>query len=158
MEQFREWIISVVAVSMLVGMVRLVIPAGSVGKLASFIGGLLLLLALLRPLPDIEPTALLPDVEMQQEAFAQRQGELTAEVQSQLEARIAEETAAYISNKARGMGMELSVRIETEINPEGIPVPAKAVLSGPYTQALAAYMEQELGIPAERQVWNEKER
>jgi stage III sporulation protein AF len=143
---------------MVVSVVRMAAPAGSVGKLSAFTGGLLLLLALLRPLPQIKPEQLLSKPEARRETLTQRQEELSREAQSQLEAGIAQEAAAYISNKARQLGLDVSVRVNTRISPEGIPVPAEAVFSGAYVPELAAYTEQELGIPAERQVWNEEER
>ena len=158
MEWFEGWILSVVTVSMIVSVVRMVIPPGSIGKLASFTGGLLLLLALLWPLPEIRPKRLLSDAGERQAELARRQEELSAQVQTRLQTGIAQETAAYISNKARGLGADISVRVDTRTSPEGIPVPVEAVITGDYLPELAAYIEQELGIPAERQVWNEEER
>ena len=158
MESFKEWILSVVMVSMVVCMVRTAIPAGSTGKLAAFTGGLLLLLALLYPLPEIKVELQLLETVERREALAQRQEELTKETQSRLGNGIAQETAAYISDKANGLGVDISVRVNTQVNPEGIPVPVETVISGAYVPELAAYIEQELGIPAERQVWNEEER
>ena len=54
------------------------------------------------------------------------------------------------------LGLEVSARVETRAGEDGVPVPWSAELTGPRTEALASYLETELGIPAERQVWHER--
>lgn len=34
-----------------------------------------------------------------------------------------------------------------------MPIPSSAEITGPYQEELAAYMESELGIPRDRQIW-----
>ena len=48
--------------TMLLSLVQVLLPKGSVQKIASFTGGLLLLLALLRPLLGADVSDLLPDL------------------------------------------------------------------------------------------------
>ena len=48
----------------------------------------------------------------------------------------------------------MTVRVETELE-AGTPIPASAELRGPYSQGLADWIAEELGIPAERQVWHD---
>ena len=55
------------------------------------------------------------------------------------------------------LGLEVTVRVETRTEGNGIPVPWSAELTGSWSQALASALETELGIPAERQVWHERE-
>lgn len=155
MEAVRSWLASVVMVSMLIGVIKLLIPKGSVQKIASFTGGLILLLALLRPLMEIELTDLMPDIEVYRAEMDEYQSVLAKEEENRLKQRIAEQAAAYISDKAEAMGAEVSVRVKTAISSEGIPLPAEAEISGIYVPELAEYIERDLGIPAERQVWCE---
>ena len=157
MELIRSWLASVVMVSMLLGVVRLLTPKGSVQKIASFTGGLILLLALLQPLVEVELTELIPDVEVYREEVGERRDELAKEEEKHLEQGIAERTAAYISDKAEAMGAEVSVQVKTDLSPEGVPFPVEAELAGDYSPELAEYIERELGIPAEGQVWYEDE-
>ena len=49
------------------------------------------------------------------------------------------------------------MQVETKPAGDGVPVPWRAELWGPRSPALATYMEEELGIPGERQVWHEGE-
>ena len=55
------------------------------------------------------------------------------------------------------MGLRVTANVKTEPGAEGIPVPVSASLSGERSAALEGWMERELGIPAERQVWYEQE-
>jgi len=157
MELIRQWLTSVVTVSMLLSLVQMLIPKGGVQKIASFTGGLLLLLALLRPLMEVEFSELVSDLGVYHEEVAERREELALEEEKQLERSIAERTTAYISDKAEVLGAEVSVRVKTIPSSEGIPLPAEAEITGDYSSELAEYIERDLGIPAERQVWREDE-
>ena len=53
MGALREWLTSLVAVSMLLSVAQTLVPEGSIRKIASFTGGLILLVVLLRPLLEI---------------------------------------------------------------------------------------------------------
>jgi hypothetical protein len=39
----------------------------------------------------------------------------------------------------------------------GIPLPVSAAVQGAYSPALAECMEEEVGIPAQKQIWLEEE-
>ena len=146
MEAVRAWLTSVVLVSVLLSAAQSLIPPGTVRKAAGFTGGLILLLVLLRPVLGAD----LEHVEERQEELADTQAEAMASI-------IAEQTEAYILDKAGELGLEVTVRVETRTEGNGIPVPWSAELTGSWSQALASALETELGIPAERQVWHERE-
>ena len=152
----RSWLTSVIMVTMLLSLVQVLLPKGSVQKIASFTGGLLLLLALLRPLLGADVSDLLPDLQRYQGEIEQRQEELQQVETGYWEQSIAEKTEAYIWDKAAQIGWEGTVQVEVELSPEGLPVPLRAELSGPYCRELEQELAQELGIPVERQVWNER--
>ena len=92
MEALRGWLTGVVAVSALLFLVRTLCPKNAVGRVAEFTGGLLLLLALLRPLTALEGDWTLPDLE---EEISRRQEELEAH----RETVIAEKIEAYKSEQ-----------------------------------------------------------
>ena len=147
MEAVRVWLTSVVLVSVLLSAAQSLIPPGTVRKAAGFTGGLILLLVLLRPVlgADLDQTA----VEERQAELADTQTEAMASI-------IAEQTEAYILDKAGELGAEVTVRVETRTGGDGVPVPWSAELTGAQSEALASALETELGIPAERQVWHER--
>ena len=55
------------------------------------------------------------------------------------------------------LGLSVAVRVVTRPGADGVPVPWAAELTGQRSAALAACMAEDLGIPAERQVWHERE-
>ena len=157
MGALREWRTSLVAVSMLLSVARTLVPEGSIRKISSFTGGLILLVVLLRPLLGADLSRLDLHLEDYERAIGQRQEELASAGEAELAGIIEERTAAYISDKADTLGLAVKVQVETKPAGDGVPVPWRAELWGPRSPALATYMEEELGIPGERQVWHEGE-
>ena len=156
MEAVREWLTSLVLVSLLLSVTQSLIPEGTLRRAASFTGGLILLFALLRPVLGADLRRLELDFGGYQAEIAARQEELTAARTEAMTSIIAERTEAYILDKAGEMGLEVSARVETRAGEDGVPVPWSVELTGLRTEALASYLETELGIPAERQVWHER--
>jgi len=148
MAAVRSWLFSVVLASMLLSLVRTLLPEGGVRRAASFTGGLLLLLALLRPAAGLGGVSLEMDGCAQE--IEERREELEAENREELRSLIESRTAAYILEHG---GVSASVTAEEDEN--GILRPAAAEVEGPYSQALSEWMESELGIRRERQVWGE---
>lgn len=153
----REWLTSVVAVTLLLTAVQTLVPEGSLRKISSFTGGLVLLAALLQPVLKTDLSRIRLDFEGYSSAVREREEELNRAGERELAAVIAAKTEAYILDKAALLGLSVTVRVETETGADGIPLPAAAELSGGWSAELAAYMVQELGIPKERQVWHENE-
>ena len=151
MEAVRAWLTSVVLVSVLLSAAQSLIPPGTVRKAAGFTGGLILLLVLLRPVLGADLEHLELDFDHYQAAVEERQEELADTQTEAMASIIAEQTEAYILDKAGELGLEVTVRVETRTEGNGIPVPWSAELTGSWSQALASALETELGIPAERQ-------
>lgn len=157
MEALGRWLLSVSAAALLVSVVQALIPEGGLRRTASFTGGLLLLAVLLRPAVDLDLSSLSLGLEAWTEQVEQRQSELEQQQTNALAEGIAERTAAYISDKAAALGLRVTVRVETETGEDGIPIPAAVEVDGPRSDALSAYIAEELGIPAQRQVWKEQD-
>ena len=81
------------------------VPEGTVRKITSFIGGLLLLLVMLQPLLRTDLGSLRIHAEDYAAAFEERQAELESAENEALAQGIAERTAAYISDKANTLGL-----------------------------------------------------
>ena len=154
----REWLTSVVVVSLLLASAQSLVPEGSLKRIASFTGGLILLLAMLRPLADFGGGERINlDFDGLAQEIEARRAELDQEGNTLLAQGIASKTAAYIWDKAASLGLSVTVRVETAPGEDGIPLPWSAEVTGERSAELAAYMERELGIPRERQVWHEEE-
>lgn len=148
MEVLREWIVSLVAVSLLVAIVQSLTGSGAVRRAADFVCALALLAALLRPLPGLEWESLLPDEADYAEAVAKLQREMESTQAAELETGIAERTASYISDKAR-----CAVRVETKVK-GGVPLPWRVELERDYEKGLSDWILETVGIPEERQAWH----
>ena len=155
MEHIRQWLCSVVAVSLLVSVVQSLVPKGSLGRVSSFLSGLVLLAVLLGPLPELDLAGL--ELGNLQEETREIRQKMEAEEETALKAGIAERTEAYISDKAAALGGTVRARVETRTGEDGVPLPWSAELEGEYTEELAQWMETALDIPRERQVWHGRE-
>lgn len=109
---------------------------------------------LLQPLAALRGADLDLSFQDCRQAVEQQQTELEDRRQAELTALIESATAAYISDKADSMGLALEARVTAEAA-DGVPVPVRVTLTGEKSGELSRWLETELGIPAERQVWNE---
>ena len=130
-------------------------PKGSLREITSFVGGLLLLAVLLRPLGSVDLSAVSLNLDAYRQTVEQRQAELEQEGQKELVGLIEAELESYISDKAADMGLTLRVQVTVEPEGSGVTVPVSVELTGPRSEVLSRWLETELGVPAERQVWNE---
>ena len=155
MEHVRQWLTSIVTVSLLLSVIQSLVPQGSLRRVSSFLGGLVLLAILLAPLPGLDFAGLeVPDWQKETEEVRRK---LEAEEESALAAGIAGQTEAYISDKAAALGLTVQARVETRTGEDGVPVPWSADMEGGYAEELAQWIEAELDIPRERQVWHGRE-
>ena len=150
----RAWLTAVVSMTLLLSVVQTLMPKGSL-RVTSFVGGLLLLAVLLRPLGSVDLSAVSLDLSAYRQTVEQRQAELEQDGQKELVGLIEAELESYIWDKAADMGLTLRVQVTVEPDGSGVPVPVSVELTGPRSETLSRWLETELGVPAERQVWNE---
>lgn len=150
----RAWLMTVVAAALLISLAESLIPEGSLKKIASLTGGLVLLLTLLQPVLKVDLQKLDIHYDEYAQEITQRQEELESSGSNELAGLIADKTEAYILDKAKTLGVDCTATVSTETGEDGVPIPYSVTLQGTRSEALAEYMEQELGIPRERQVWN----
>ena len=144
----RSWLLGVVACALLVSACEQLTDGGTMKKIVRFVGGMLLMLALLRPLLRLDLTDFAVNAGAYREAVAQLEEELGAQRQSELSARIATQTGAYIEDKAASLGASIRAVVTTEER-GGVPV----TLYGEENAEIGAYIERELGIAKEDQRW-----
>lgn len=151
----KGWLLGVVLTALAGGLARRLAPRGREQAMVRLAGGLLLTLAILRPLAGRERTGeeWLADLSLPAE-----QAEFLRENQREaFSAIIAEKTAAYIWDKANRLGLGCTVTVTTAAGESGLPLPDTAVIRGPYSGELARCIEEEVGIPAEKQIWLEED-
>lgn len=152
----RAWLLGIVLTSLAGGLARQLAPAGKEQAMVRLVSGLLLALAILRPLAggnrektDWELPSLRRETE---QAAAYRKNQ-----QDQLSAIIAEKTEAYIWDKANQLGLACEPTVTTAAGESGVPLPESVTIRGPYSPELAKCIEEEVGIPAEKQIWLEED-
>ena len=150
----RSWLLSVTACAVLVSIVQQLTDGGAMKKIMRFVGGMVLMLAMLRPLLSL--TFDLPELDggHYREAVEVLKETLNAEQDSALGDSIAAQTQAYIEDKAASLGLNVRAEVRTAIY-DGVPLPDSATLYGEKNAALGAYIVQELGIAEENQLWIE---
>ena len=151
-ETIREWIRSVVMVTMLLSVGQAMIPEGQIRKIFSFAGGLVMIMVLLQPVLGVETGTLMESLEVYERQIFKQKEELEQLVRAEQETIIEENLTAYISDKAEALEEGGAVRIRVETAEDGT-VTLSAELVGQPSEPLTEYLEQELGIPRERQVW-----
>jgi uncharacterized protein YgbK (DUF1537 family) len=150
MEHIREYLVSVTAAALLVGIIRCL--AGNKG-LIHLISGIFLLLTLIRPITEISLTDMTRLHEkIQNEAVrASDQGEDYAE--AAMTRHIKEQCQAYILDKANAFGAQ----IHADFTLNAQMVPEACTIQGEVTsyakQQLSKILQSDLGIPREAQQW-----
>lgn len=158
MEGIRNYLVSVIAASILCACIRVFFDEkSSSGKVSRLICGLFLAFTVIAPVADIKITdfALFAvDLEAEARAVSAAGEEFSQNAMAQI---IISKTEAYILDKAQAMGAELTVLVE--IGDPAQPVPTRVQIRGnvsPYARSeLQRIIAEDLGIPKEDQLWME---
>ena len=154
MELFRTWLLGIIGSVLTLGVIYALIPAGKLRSAARFTGGLILLLAVIGPLARFDP-----GWDFAYDEYAgeiQRQIDIYQEENlNQTRSIIAEQTGAYISDKGNEMGVTCHPVVTTRLD-DGVPYPDSVTMDIPLHRELADCIARDLGIPLERQYWQER--
>lgn len=157
MEFLKNWILGITAAALAASLAQSLTPEGTVKKVGKLVCGLVLLLAVLRPVVSLDPAALVPDWAAL-EGLTQNDAEESGE--EALKILIAQKTGAYIVDKGQSLGLQCEARVGVAQDGSGWPVPWEAEISGTWTaeqkKALSRAVEEDLGIPAQRQSFREE--
>ena len=156
MDGLRRYLFSLAAAALLCAMVKSLVPKGKMERVVSMLCGVFLAMTAMSPLAKWE----LPDfaAQLSKVQIAAEEAKTGVEIQSReaLCAIIKEKTQTYIWDKAKELGLDVEVTVTVEAK-DGCPYPAAVHISGPCTasqrQALTGYIEENLAIGKERQLW-----
>ena len=154
MAALREWLTSIVAVTLLISLAETLVPEGALRKVASFVGGLVLFSALVQPLLDLAPGDLVPAwsaylVQAEEERLA-----LETVRNEQLAEEVARLSAERIESRAAELGLRVAAVVKTSVGEGGLPLPDAVELKGEYAEELSEWISSELGISESSQVWS----
>lgn len=157
----RSWLLGVTAAALVLALAEALAPEGSVKRVCRLAGGMALLLAAAGPvLGVLDGSALTQAVEDWRGRSQHWEQELEEQNEQFYLAIIEEETAAYVMDKARELGFECAVEVTYGYDGDGVPCPWEIAARGTWTQEqrsrLERLLEEELGVPAQRQFYDEE--
>ncbi len=156
MAAVKSWLLGVVLTAFAASLARQLAPKGRQAAAVSLAGGLLLALALARPLVRIDWA----DMALPAGSFAAQSRETAADYrkkqQETLSAIIADRTEAYIWDKAAGLDGNYRFTVSVSAGESGVPLPRSVTIAGPYSRELSQWLERELGLDAAAQNWLEE--
>ncbi len=155
----REAFRAVIWLSVFSGVILLLCPEGGVKRVLSVLCTSALALSIL---PAVNTLGVEWETEAMEQNWASQQIEAQgAAAGSQLQQMfIQSEVETYLSDQAVALGIgELRIRIETRQNTDGFWIPWASAVEEPLEpwqkDALGRMLQEDLGIPPERQNWNE---
>lgn len=163
MELLGRWVVGLAGAALCCGLALSLTPRGRVHRVLRLVCGMVMVIALISPLMDIDIGELSVNSAYYRERLGDLQGR-TQETSDRLSRTIIEEEcAAYILDKAQVIGLDIqAVSVTAKWGDEGWFYPCEAHITangGSEEQRgrLAAFIEGELGIERERQYWDGKE-
>ena len=156
----RSWLLGVTAAALVLALAEALAPEGSVKKVCRLAGGMALLLAAAGPvLEALDGNLLAGAVEGWRDRSQRYERELEENNERLYLAIIEEETAAYVMDKARELGFECAVEVTCGYDENGVPCPWEVAARGQWAPEqrarLERLLEEELGVPAQRQYYEE---
>ena len=155
-ELLGKWLMGVTCAAMILALAEGLSPAGGPKRAARLAGGLLLLLAVIKPLLSLDGSDLtrtMTEYRLEAEYSAQA---LEGENKTLMKDIIEAQTAAYIQDKAAALGITCTVQVEADEAAE-YPVPKVVTITGELSreerQALTEQIEADFAIPADRQYY-----
>jgi len=157
MEALREWLLALIAVSVVCAAAEGLMPPGSVKGVGRLVCALALLWVMLRPLAVLKGVSLSDGMRDWAGELGQQQAWLEEQAQNSRKRVIEEHFAAYIADKGVQLGVPCRVEVDCAPQPEGLWLPEAVRLWGdfdPVTQSrLTQLLSRELAIPVERQTY-----
>lgn len=154
MAAIRQYILSIVIAVLISSIMVSLAGKGMAGEWIRLLCGLYLTVTLLNPMIDFDWSAVLqvPALEYQEAAVISAEGKSMAQ-----QARndiIKKDLEAYILDKAASLNAQ--IQTEVTVNKDGIPVQAGIFgdIEDETKSRLEAYIETELGITKEHQIWS----
>lgn len=157
----RSWLLTVIAASLICALADALMPPGAVRRVGRLVCGLVLLGAILTPLARLDLSGGQRWLEDYLASLENREAELAETVNEQMKVIIEQEYAAYIVDKAAGLGLTCTVQVECALSEDGLYLPVRTEVAGPQTAEVQAQLiriiSEDLGVPDSAQIYIDKE-
>lgn len=159
MTALRQWLLGVACTALVLAAAEGLAPKGSVKKVCRLAGGLALVLAAAGPLLQVDSGLIARAAEEYRAASRSCETELAEKNNLLYQTIIEDRTAAYIVDKAEELGILCQAEVTCSNDENGVPCPWEAAARGEWTPERRAWLErlleEELGVPAQRQHYEE---
>ena len=156
----RGWLMAVIAVSLLCAVADALMPPGAVRRAGKLVCGLVLLGTVLSPVAGLDAESGQRWLDGYLSGLDSREEELEKTVNGHMKGIIEQRCAAYIVDKAEEMGIPCQAEVTFSYDEDGVPCPWEATARGVWTQegreAVGRLLEDDLGIPPQRQHYEER--
>lgn len=157
MTLLRQWVLGIAGAAVFCAIALELTPKGRVRSVQRLLCGVVLSLAMLKPLLSIDMqrySISLAEYRRSGEEIASRAEKISDSLSRTL---IQEKCSAYILDKAEQLGLDIAgAQVELHWSEEGVWYPTDAQIDGKYDERLSRIVESELGIDRDRQKWSEK--
>lgn len=155
MDFLRDWLIGITTAAIILALADSLMPEGSVKRIGKFAGGLLLMLAILKPLLSLDYEVLAGSLANYRYEVQEYSTSLGIENERLKKIIIEDRTGAYIHDKAVDLGINCTVTVQCHMNENEQLYPALVTVYGDMTQGqreeLMRIIEAEIAIPPEKQ-------
>ena len=160
-EGVRSWLLSIIAVCLLCALADALMPRGPVKKAGRLVCGLVLLCAMLAPLPGLQLETGQAWLEDYFAGLEQQKQNLKETADAGTKGIIEEQYSAYIVDKAKELDLVCQVRVTCRTEADGLTVPDGVEVAGRFSDEeqsrLTRIIEEELLVPPERQTYYSEE-
>lgn len=154
-EVLRTWLLGLTVSSMALSLAESLVVQEGVRRVLRLAGGVLLVIVVVSPLMEVDLSDWDISFADYNRQIAELEEEYGGQQQTQLTASIEEELATYIWDKARQMGLTVEAEVTVAVLEDGTVEPQSAAVTGAYSEALSDLIAEDLGIPREKQNWQE---
>ena len=155
----KQWLMGVIAAAILCTIAQDLSPRGSVKQVGRLVCAMALLCAVLSPIKTLDVAAGGQWLTNYRAALADSRAALAEQGEEIQMAVIAEKYRAYIESKGAQLGLKCQARVDCREEGE-IYVPDRVQVTGDLAQGdwdgLSRGLEEELGVPPERQSFREE--
>ena len=157
MDGVRSWLLAMIFAAVLCALAKELMPAGPVKRVGGLVCGMVLLAVMLSPLVQLNPAAGQAWLEGWRSGLEQQEAALRQQVNEGVKPIIEQEFAAYSVDKAAEMGLNCTARVSCRAEENGLYLPDRTEVAGPLSQEergrLSQLIQEELGVPADRQAY-----
>lgn len=150
----EQWLLGVACASLILVVTGALVQGGSGKRLCKLVGSLLLLLVTMAPVLRLDQQDWEELLQWDTQIMEEAEQALSEQNNMMYESIIEQETQAYILDKAEALGVQCQVEVVVQWEDE-IPKPWWVRVEGTWDQEqkerLSGILEEELGIPQQRQ-------